>query len=510
MTVGLISFPGGGFGISPRMSTIHRILVTFGLSVVFSAGWAGARSQALPDDPSPPRSSAADPATQEPREQYLLLTSGQLIRGIITESGPEVLIEQKVGVMHFPKKCVEGSFDSIHDAYLHRLEQLPDRDSDERMKLALWCLNLKLTKEARELLSTVVQHNPNHPQAKAMLVSIDQAASRLAQRERDPAVRQTKAVEMAEEKPEAFDATILRKAQRGLGIRDLPVIFDLPLPLAIRRTEEFTRYVHPLLQAYCARCHDGEYPGEFQLVPIKSRTERTPDALRANLDATLRLIDPKNPSHSVLLSSTLRPHGGGAKPRPIFPGSNDQAYKVLAEWASHLTAPKPGDESTRVEPSQRRAETDEVFAADRNRSSSSRLEQGMSSPSKIPAPRPFPAPRAGGAAAGQEPDEFPIPFAISGVRPNLGPPRKVADKPAKQPSTAASPKAPAKSGAAGATGPARQTNPSDDPDDDDLPDPAQEKGETAAAKKSAKPLSIDPSLLEKALQYRNANRQKPD
>ena len=66
------------------------------------------------------------------------------------------------------------------------------------------------------------------------------------------------------------------------------------------------------------------------------------DALRANLDATLRLIDPENPSHSVLLSSTLRPHGRGTKPRPIFPGSNDKAYKALAEWAGRLVAPKDG------------------------------------------------------------------------------------------------------------------------------------------------------------------------
>jgi hypothetical protein len=42
----------------------------------------------------------------------------------------------------------------------------------------------------------------------------------------------------------------LRKAQRGLGMKDLPVIFDLPLPLAIKRTDEFNRSVHPVLQIY--------------------------------------------------------------------------------------------------------------------------------------------------------------------------------------------------------------------------------------------------------------------
>ena len=195
-----------------------------------------------------------------------------------------------------------------------------------------------------------------------------QAATRLAHRERDPDVRQTKAEDNERRKSrKPSTRPSLRNAQRGLGINDLPVIFDLPLPLAIKRTEEFTRYVHPLLQAYCAKCHDGQYEGEFQLVPIKTRADRTPNALRANLDATLRLVDPKNLSHSVLLSSTLRPHGHGAKPRPIFPGSNDKAYKVLAEWVNHLAAPKESDDAARGDASRVQDKSDEVFAVDRNR-----------------------------------------------------------------------------------------------------------------------------------------------
>ena len=95
--------------------------------------------------------------------------------------------------MHFPKKRVEGIFDSVRQAYEYRLSQLPDHDSDERMKLALWCLHLKLTAEARQLLTSVIEMNPKNSQAKAMLISIDQAATRLARRERDPEVRQTKA-----------------------------------------------------------------------------------------------------------------------------------------------------------------------------------------------------------------------------------------------------------------------------------------------------------------------------
>ena len=296
-----------------------------------------------------------------------------LIAGVVSETESECSIEQPVGTMHFPKKRVEGIFDSVRQAYEYRLSQLPDHDSDERMKLALWCLHLKLTAEARQLLTSVIEMNPKNSQAKAMLISIDQAATRLARRKRDPEVRQTKAESRADGRPEALDSAVFRSAQRGLGLKDIPVIFDLPMPLAIKRTEEFTRYVHPLLQAYCAKCHDASYEGGFQLVPMKPR-DRNSDALRANLDATLRLIDQNNPSHSVLLSSTLRPHGRSTRPRPIFPGSNDKAYKVLAEWTSHLVAPKEGNDAARRQASRdAMVGSQEVFAFDRNRSRKRRI-----------------------------------------------------------------------------------------------------------------------------------------
>src|SRR5262249_18375702 len=161
----------------------------------------------------------------------------------------------------------------------------------------------------------------------------------------------------------------------------------------------------PLLQAYCAKCHDAQYEGEFQLVPIKSRADRTSNALRANLDATLRLVDPKNPSHSLLLSSTLRAHGKGAR-RPIFPGSNDKAYMVLARRVNPLAAPKENEEFARGDRPGAVSEKEEPFALERNRSTAARTTKAAASAS---------APRAESRAAiGQpeaEPQEFPIPFA---------------------------------------------------------------------------------------------------
>lgn len=498
------------------MSTFNRIVLGVCLSVV-CAVYALARGQSMSQD-SPSNQMQPPKQARVNHDRYVLLTDGRLISGVVSETARAYIVEQQSGTMTFARKVVEGAFDSVHKAYEYRLSQLPDRDSEERLKLALWCLKLDLKAEAGQLLDSVLELNPNNAQAKAMRQSLTQTEKRLARRERDPAIfaprqrdpelRQTNAEDPADPRPVALDSDVLRNAQRGMGVRDIPVIFDLPLPLAIKRTQEFTGYVHPILQAYCARCHDGHFQGQFQLVPIKSRADRSADALRANLDATLRLIDPVNPSRSVLLSSTLRPHGHGTNPRPIFAGSNDRAYKVLAQWAKHLSAPKDGTEAA----SRGAAGGEEVFAVDRNRTGAAQPMKSAGVVAGAPS-KPGYSPATGGPVISQDPSdpqEFPIPFAVSGVKPKLPPPRTAADRSAKGALTTPASKAPA----ADAKVKQAPVGDNDDDDDDDdledhLPNPPKVKTTTGAAKAPAKPLKIDPNLLERALQYRNATRANP-
>jgi hypothetical protein len=308
---------------------------------------------------------------------------------------------------------------------------------------------------------------------------------------------------MNDPRPGALDSAVIRRAIRELGISNLPVIFDLPVPLAIKRAEEFARYVNPLLQANCAKCHNGDYDGPFQLVPTKSRADRTPEALRANLDATLRLVDPKNPSHSELLSSTLRAHGRGPRTRPIFPGSNDPTYQILAAWVHNLCPPAAAPDSNAAQRSQTPTERVEPFAVERNRTGQdlpiqgtpalsgqgARAEQaaGMAARPRIPPPSQI-LRGSGPAAAGPnpaDPQEFPLPFAITGVKPNL-PPASAASKPAAT--------GPGGSLASSATSGAIPT----------APEQPKQKDGSGTAKKTNKPLILDPKLLERALQTRNA------
>ena len=334
------------------MDTSRILLPIVALSMLGLAGEA-APGQGIEN--APVSAAKSTPAGEEPatpsvkQSEFVLLHDGRIIKGVLSEEDGMVIVTQPIGAMRLPKKKIERVFASMQEVYKYKLEQLPEDDFQERIKLARWCLEQKMAPQARQQLAAILERNPKHAQAKAMLVSLDQADVRLSNqmRDRDPGVRQTggeQAEPVAGDRPGTLDASVISGAQRGMRISGLPVIFDLPPPQAVKRAEEFNRYVHPVLQTYCVRCHNENYEGAFQLVHIKTKVDRTPEAFRANLDATLRLIDRENPTRSELLSSSLRPHGAGPTRVPSF---RARMTRLTRSWQ-----PGPGTSSRRPSPTE--------------------------------------------------------------------------------------------------------------------------------------------------------------
>ena len=182
-----------------------------------------------------------------------------------------------------------------------------------------------------------------------------------------------------------LNPAVIRRGIRELGVSGQPVIFDLPAALAVRRTKEFVRFVHPVLQRACARCHNEQYPGSFQLVQVKTRHDQTADVFRANLDATLRLVDPENLAKSEILSSALVPHGPGPNKRPIFRGSNDPEYQILSAWVNSLRPPRSTDGVTPTGVAMPKPSSGDGFATNR---------ANREIPGGTPQPYPAPVPQA--------------------------------------------------------------------------------------------------------------------
>jgi hypothetical protein len=283
-----------------------------------------------------------------------------------------------------------------------------------------------------------------------------------------------------------------------------------------------------VLQTYCARCHNEGYDGEFQLVQIKSKQDRTRDALRANLDASLKLIDRENPPRSELLASSLRPHGRGPNKRPIFQGSNDRAYQILATWVNKLQATSVAASVVQAKshPAAPGGEPGESFASQRGRIADEPEQLGSDTRPFVTGPvtnKTLPPMRVVPGKGvipdtSVDPNEFPLPFAVSGTKPQIGtepPLTQTPETKAVQPGgsagtdpagggrAAAAVSAPARKKAEpahsteteAAAGPASSPNDANDPAETD-----------PAKKKPPKPLNLDPAILQRALQLRNQGR----
>ena len=226
------------------MFTSRSTLLIVALSTLGIAGWTvGNDSQDDRATPAPAATTAAGPGADEPEQRpaIVLLRDGRIVNGLLSEEDGMYVVTQPIGVMRFPRKRVEKVFASIREVYAYKLEQLPENDFDERIKLARWCLEQKLEPEARQQLAAVLKRNPKDAQAKAMLASLDQAQARLASRSRDPEIQRTGAELVqpaAGERPNTLDAAVFNGARRGMGISDLPEVFDLPTSLAVKRTDE--------------------------------------------------------------------------------------------------------------------------------------------------------------------------------------------------------------------------------------------------------------------------------
>ena len=462
------------------MST-KKTLLTVGLTALgLSAGFAAIRAADPVPPPAPPGPSPTASAPAAPAPAVVLLSDGRVLQGFISEDAKGYLLRVKGGRLPFRKNQVEKIFHSIAEVYQYKRDRLPDRDPDERMKLAQWCLTNHMNAEAKEQLQAVLALSPKSVQAQRMMKFLDDDDDRTLFR--DPAV-----VQAGAEVVEApSDPSLSRAAAREFPGVGLPTIFDLPTPMAVRRAQEFNRNIHPILQVHCARCHNERFRGNFQLIQVRSQHDQTPTVLRANLEATLRLIDPESPDRSELLSSALVPHGGAGK-GPIFRSPKDPSYQRISEWARSLRATRPGDDAApaRFATSATAAGEGESFAGARSGPQAGRVSLPFT---PTPAPptlgtRPVPASPSGpeetipqppgqilpGSGAGMNPyvppdTEFPAPFSVGGPKPKL--------ESVPGPAPAGPP-------------PATQAVPGN-----------------AAPKAPAKPLKIDMDLLQKALMNR--------
>jgi hypothetical protein len=460
----------------------------------------------------------------------LLLSNGRLLFGAIGAEGSDYVLRNKAGTIRFPKSQVEQVFGSLEEVYRYKRARIPDRDPDDRLKLARWCLSQNLRAEAKTELEAVVALSPKSGEAKAMLASIAAAEARASQPRVDPEVQRSgggpggSGMDRGQvQRPEELDPSLFSHASKALGFSVLPVIFDLPPAAAVQRAEQFARFVHPVLQNACVRCHNERQDGKFQLVEVKPGRRASPDVLRANLDATLALIDPDNLPRSVILSTVVLPHGNGPNARPVFRGTNDPRFQILSSWVNSLrNTAKPSTDGvvqTRFGPTPagKPQESGGGFASERGTGAvplpltptPSAASAGQVVPSNVrqeliapPSTRFVPGQGMVIEKNAPSGDEFPVSPLLGGPAPRsnglAGPPNQVGttQQPGLPP-PGTRPQGPLPPGALPELPPGAAVPGATD---------GQDGAATAKSDKPRKPVKIDPDLLQKALLNRNFSR----
>lgn len=346
------------------MSTYHHLLVV-GLSVsVIATAPAAAFGQepgATPAGPAATPDAAAEPARADESVQappssvtpeaaapssrtVLMMTDGnvRIFDAEVVEETDAYVVRLPAGDIRVDRDQVEARFATVREAYAYRRDHLPDRDPDERLKLAQWCLEQDLTDEAMEQLRGVLDWDNGNRRAEAMLRNLRASATLASRRPTaDPNVARAGAVLDAMPagldpgRPRELDPSVILQMRRNHGPVSTPQIFDLPEATAVARFREFARTVHPVLQNRCARCHDEESDRNFRIIRARVPKDMTNALLvKTNLGAALGLIDRANPAHSPLLVNAALPHG--PEQRPILPDPGSPEYRALWTWIESL------------------------------------------------------------------------------------------------------------------------------------------------------------------------------
>jgi hypothetical protein len=313
--------------MSPKIPSLFAGVTALGLF------WSATDVVAEPwQSPAPDASSAPSPTV-------LMLSSGQVFVGQISEDDDGYILKNKVGEIRYPRRRVEKTFPTLHDAYEYKKERTPERDPDERMKLAQWCIGQRLHAEAEEQLRAILELSPDYGPAKAMQYQLQAAAKRAATRDADVVQASTESTASDRATPASLNLDALREAARANPASTLPDIFRLPRAQALRRYQEFGRTIHPELQRRCITCHKDQSTA-FQLIPAPTRRDKANDLiLRANLEAVLKLVNHQEPLQSDLLKVLLLPHQPSNQ--PLLPGPNSPTYRQIAAWVYGMKGSEP-------------------------------------------------------------------------------------------------------------------------------------------------------------------------
>lgn len=251
-------------------------------------------------------------------DQFVLLTSGRVLAGQVTQNAQGFLVSSGTGSIQVSYEQARFVSDSMDQLYRQLRNEQPEPTADERLQLARWCISYGMYDQARIELKHALRDEPDREDLRLQL-------KRLAE-----LIKPSK----GEDKPRTF------RSSDGYVIPQVESLGSLSRESA----ETFSARVQPLLINKCgnARCHGTAADNSFKLYHVSSGQNSHRLYTERNLAAVQAFLDLERPTESPLL--TL-PRGNHGTVGTIFGGSaGAKQLEVLEIWVKKVALDRRGQD----------------------------------------------------------------------------------------------------------------------------------------------------------------------
>jgi len=242
-------------------------------------------------------------------EHLLLLKTGRIVRGIISESSGGYVVDKLNGSMLVPFEHVQFEAYNLKDAYLKQRKVMTKPTASKHIRLAQWCLSYQMADYAIQELKEALQLEPNRSEARQMLKKL--VDDKLAQ---DTNTQPTATFKIESDTRPKADAESLSGLSRQLAI-------------------QYVRRIQPMLMNKCsnANCHGSAAKNNFQLTRVHVGRPAHRIYSERNLATVLKFIDLKSPERSPLVTKPSSNHGRNGRALFYGPSANRQ-LSTLRNW----------------------------------------------------------------------------------------------------------------------------------------------------------------------------------
>ncbi|QDT97848.1 hypothetical protein [Gimesia aquarii] len=263
----------------------------------------------------------------------LLMKSGRMLSGHISEGAGGYLVKNPSGSLLVPYEDIVFEAKNLHEIYLKQRKSMKFPTANTHLNLARWCITNKLYEEAKIELKDAIRLEPKRSEPQLMLQRLmrDSSTNRLTVNQK---IQEKILKKQAERSEEATSLTGISREQSAI----------------------FVRKIQPILSNKCgnANCHGSATKSQFRLTQISRRYGNHRIHAERNLAEVLRWIDLDDPTRSQLLVKPEKEHP--QRGMVVFSGHAARKQKqLLQKWVSEVVADRIQQDELRAERLARRA-----------------------------------------------------------------------------------------------------------------------------------------------------------